>query len=227
MPVQPAQPVKAPPTGRRTAVIVGFMLALAGLVALTPGLGTVVAILLLVLARTVDRSSTALMRRRQVRGRSGRSDGVVAFAASPIQLATAILITLPCLILPLLTAAVVGGIVTGVAASTYGLDWTPLSAVGFGSAALTALFCCWWGPGGSSLRRGAHITARNIFRPHWLSALVAVVLLAIGGLTFYKATQGAGADWARSPIQTPNIERPTFGDLRNAPFIRDLPIIGN
>jgi serine/threonine protein kinase len=226
-PTQPAKPAKAPPTGRRTAVIIGFMLALAGLVALTPGLGTVVAILLLVLARTVDRSSTALMRRRQVRGRSGKSDGVVAFAASPLQLATATLITLPCLILPLLTAAVVGGIVTGVAASTYGLDWTPLSAVGFGSAALTALFCCWWGPGGSSLRRGAHITARNIFRPHWLSALVAVVLLAIGGLTFYKATQGAGADWARSPIQTPNIERPTLGDLRNAPFIRDLPIIGN
>ncbi|HEY9333818.1 MAG TPA: protein kinase [Kribbella sp.] len=230
VPVQPAhpeKPVKAPPTGRRTAVIVGFMLALTGLVALTPGLGTVVAILLLVLARTVDRSSTALMRRRQVRGRSGRSDGVVAFAASPLQLAIAALITLPCLILPLLTAAVVGGIVTGVAASTYGLDWQPLSAVGFASAALTALFCCWWGPGGSSLRRGAHITARNIFRPHWLSALVAVVLLAIGGLTFYQATQGAGADWARSPIQTPNIERPTFGDLRNAPFIRDLPIIGN
>ncbi|MET9275302.1 protein kinase [Kribbella sp. NPDC003557] len=226
-PDQPVKPVKAPPTGRRTAVIVGFMLALTGLVALTPGLGTVVAILLLVLARTVDRSSTALMRRRQVRGRSGRSDGVVAAAASPLQLATAALITLPCLILPLLTAAVVGGIVTGVAASTYGLDWQPLSAFGFGSAALTALFCCWWGPGGSSLRRGAHITARNIFRPHWLSALVAVVLLAIGGLTFYQATQGAGADWARSPIQTPNIERPTFGDLRNAPFIRDLPIIGN
>lgn len=226
-PTHPEKPVKAPPTGRRTAVIVGFMLALTGLVALTPGLGTVVAILLLVLARTVDRSSTALMRRRQVRGRSGRSDGVVAFAASPLQLAIAALITLPCLILPLLTAAVVGGIVTGVAASTYGLDWQPLSAVGFGSAALTALFCCWWGPGGSSLRRGAHITARNIFRPHWLSALVAVVLLAIGGFTFYQATQGAGADWARSPIQTPNIQRPTFGDLRNAPFIRDLPIIGN
>ncbi|TDO62698.1 serine/threonine protein kinase [Kribbella sp. VKM Ac-2571] len=227
VPVQPAQPAKAPPTGRRTAIIVGCMLALTGLVALTPGFGTVVAILLLVLARTVDRSSTALMRRRQLRGRSGKSDGVVALAASPVQLATAALITLPCLILPLLTAVVVGGIVTGVAASTYGLEWEPLSAVGFGTAALTALFCCWWGPGGSSLRRGAHIAARNTFRAHWFSGLMAVVLLAIGGLTFYLATQGEGAAWARSPIQTPNINRPTLGDLRNAPFIRDLPIIGN
>src|SRR5207253_8080268 len=133
---------------------------------------------------------------RQIRGRSGKSDGVVAAAASPVQLVTAVLITIPCLILPLLTAVVVGGIVTGLAASTNGLDWKPLSAVGFGTAALTALFCCWWGPGGSSLRRGAYITARNTFRPHWFSALIAVVLLAIGGLTFYLATQGEGAGWA-------------------------------
>jgi serine/threonine protein kinase len=224
---QPVQPAKAPPTGRRTAVVVGFMVALTGLIALTPVFGSAVAVILLVLARTVDRSSTALMRRRQVRGRSGKSDGVVAAAASPLQLVMAFLITLPCLILPLITAVVVGGIVTGVAATAYDLTWQPLSAVGFGSAALTALFFAWWGPGGSSLRRGAHIAARNTFRAHWLSALMAVVLLAIGGVTFYKATQGAGADWARTPIQTPNIQRPTLGDLRNAPFIRDLPIIGN
>ncbi|HZX08325.1 protein kinase domain-containing protein, partial [Kribbella sp.] len=226
-PVQPAQPVKSPPTGRRTAVIIGFLFALAGLTAFTPGFGAAVAIILLVLARTVDRSSTALMRRRQVRGRSGKSDGVIAAAASPLQFATAALITLPCLILPLLTSVVVGGIVTGIAASSYGLDWKPLSAVGFGTAALTALFCSWWGPGGSSLRRGAHITARNTFRAHWLSGLMAVVLLAIGAFTFYQATQGKGAAWARQPIQTPNIHRPTLGDLRNAPFIRNLPIIGN
>jgi hypothetical protein len=203
------------------------MFALTGLVALTPVYGTAIAIILLVLARTVDRSSTALMRRRQIRGRSGKSDGVVAAVASPVQLATAALVTIPCLILPLLTAVVVGGIVTGVVASTYGLDWKPLSAVGFGTAALTALFCCWWGPGGSSLRRGAHIAARNTFRPHWFSGLIAVVLLAIGGLTFYLATQGEGAGWARQQIQTPNIHRPTLGDLRHAPFIRNLPIIGN
>jgi len=176
---QPDRPVKAPPTGRRTLVIVGFMIALTGLVALNPVLGTGVAIVLLVLARAVDRSSTALMRRRQLRGRSGKSDGVVVAAASPLQLVIAGLITLPCLVLPLIMAIVVGGLVSGVATLSYGLDWQPLSAVGFGSATLAALFTAWWGPGGSSLRRGAHIAARNTFRPHWLSAVVAVVLLAI------------------------------------------------
>ncbi|MEV5960228.1 serine/threonine-protein kinase [Kribbella sp. NPDC051952] len=224
--VQPAKPAKEPPTGRRTAVIIGLMIALTGLVALSPGLGAAIAIILLVIARTADRTSTALMRRRQVRGRSGRSDSLVAVASSPLQLATAALVTLPCLILPLTMAVVIGGIVTGVAATAYGLDWEPLSAVGFGTATLTALFTAWWGPGGSSLRRGAHIAARNAFRPQWLSATLAVVLLAIGAFTFYQATQGAGAAWARNPIETPNIERPTLGDLRQAPFIRDLPIIG-
>ncbi|MGY4767412.1 serine/threonine protein kinase [Kribbella sp. CWNU-51] len=226
-PGQPVKPEKAPPTGRRTAMVVGLMVALTGLTALNPGLGAALAIILLVIARTVDRTSTALMRRRQLRGRSGRSDGVVAAASSPLQLVTAALITLPCLILPLVMGVVVGGIVTAVAATTYGLDWQPLSAVGFGSAAITALFTAWWGPGGSSLRRGAHIAARNTFRPHWVSVLLAAVLLAVGGFTFYQATQGQGAAWARTPIEAPTIDRPTIGDLRNAPLIRDLPFIGN
>ncbi|MEI8407279.1 MULTISPECIES: serine/threonine-protein kinase [unclassified Kribbella] len=221
------KPQRAPATGKRTAVVVGLMVALTGLVALYPGLGSLVAIVLFVIARTVDRSSTALMRRRQMRGRSGRSDGVVAAASTPLQLVTAALITLPCLILPLLTGVVVGGIVTGVVATANGLDWQPLSAVGFGSAALTALFFAWWGPGGSSLRRGAHIAARTAFRPHWLSATVAAVLLALGAAAFYSATQGDGSTWARTPIQTPDLNnRPTLDDLRDAPFIRDLPFIG-
>jgi hypothetical protein len=221
------KPQRAPATGRRTGVIVGLMVALTGLVALYPGFGAVVTIVLFVIARTVDRSSTALMRRRQVRGRAGRSDGVVAAASTPLQFVTAALITLPCLVLPLIMAVVVGGIVTGVAATAHGLEWQPLSAIGFGSAALTALFISWWGPGGSSLRRGAHIAARNIFRPHWLSAAVAVVLLLLGAIAFFNATQGAGATWARTPIQTPDLNaRPTIDDLRDAPFIRDLPFIG-
>ncbi|MEU4190394.1 protein kinase [Kribbella sp. NPDC026611] len=227
VPQQQPKPEKAPPTGRRTAVVVGAMVALTGAIALYPVAGSIAAILLLVLARTVDRSSTALMRRRQIRGRSGKSDGVVAAASSPIQLVVAGLITLPCLILPLIMGTIVGGVVTATAATAYDLSWRPLSAVGFGSAALTALFTAWWGPGGSSLRRGAHIAARNTFRSHALSAAVAVVLLAIGIFGFYKATQGAGSDWARKTIETPHIESPSLGDLRQAPFIRDLPIIGN
>ncbi|GAA0578038.1 serine/threonine protein kinase [Kribbella sandramycini] len=224
--VEPKPAERAPATGKRTAVVVGFMIALAGLIALFPLAGSLVAAVFLVVARTVDRGSTALMRRRQVRGRAGKSDGVVAVASSPAQLVAAALITLVCLLLPLLMGAVVGSIVTAIAATAQGLDWRPLSAVGFGAAALTALFTAWWGPGGSSLRRGAHITARNLFRPRWLASATAVLLLAGGSWAFYEATQGAGDPWARTPVQTPKFERPTFDDLRQAPLIRDLPLIG-
>lgn len=225
-PGQAVEPHRAPATGRRTAVVVGLMVGLTGLIALYPLLGALAATVLFVVARTVDRGSTALMRRRQVRGRAGRSDGVVAVASSPIQLVTAGLITLVCLILPLVMGAVVGGIVTGVTATAKSVSWQPLSAVGFGAAGLAALFTAWWGPGGNSLRRGAHITARNIFRPRWLATAVAVIFLAIGGYTFYEASQGAGSDWARNPTEGATFERPTLGDLRQAPFIRDIPLIG-
>ncbi|WP_405062713.1 protein kinase [Kribbella sp. NBC_01505] len=225
-PGQAVEPHRAPATGRRTAVVVGLMVGLTGLIALYPLLGALAAIVLFVVARTVDRGSTALMRRRQVRGRSGRSDGVVAVASSPVQLVTAGLITLVCLILPLVVGAIVGGVVTGVTATARSLDWQPLSAIGFGSAGLAALFTAWWGPGGNSLRRGAHITARNIFRPRWLATAVAIVALGVGGYTFYEASRGAGSDWARNPTEGATIERPTLGDLRHAPLIRDIPIIG-
>jgi hypothetical protein len=122
--------------------------------------------------------------------------------------------------------AIVGGIVTGVTATARSLDWQPLSAVGFASAGVTALFTAWWGPGGNSLRRGAHITARNILRPRWLATAVAIVALAVGGYAFYEASQGAGSDWARNPTQGATIQRPTLSDLRHAPLIRDIPIIG-
>ncbi len=225
-PGQAVEPHRAPATGRRTAVVVGLMVGLTGLIALYPLLGALAATALFVIARTVDRSSTALMRRRQVRGRAGRSDGVVAVASSPIQLVTAGLITLICLILPLVTGAIVGGVVTGVTATAKSVSWQPLSAVGFGAAGLAALFTAWWGPGGNSLRRGAHITARNLFRPRWLATAVAVIFLAIGGYTFYEASQGAGSDWARNPAEGATFERPTLTDLRQAPFIRDIPLIG-
>ncbi|TDD62516.1 serine/threonine protein kinase [Kribbella antibiotica] len=225
-PGQSVEPHRAPATGRRTAVVVGAMVGLTGLIALYPELGAVAAAVCFVIARTVDRGSTALMRRRQVRGRSGKSDGVVAVASSPVQLVTAGLITLVCLILPLVMGAVVGGIVTGITATAKSLTWQPLSAVGFAAAGATALFTAWWGPGGAALRRGSHITARNIFRPRWLATTMAVIFLAIGGYTFYEATQGAGSNWARNPAENVTYERPTLGDLRHAPLIRDIPIIG-
>ncbi|GAA0950168.1 serine/threonine-protein kinase [Kribbella koreensis] len=221
-------PASADQQVARSVLVVGFMLALGGLIAYTPGFGVLVAALLIALARTVDRGSTAIMRRRQVRGGRGKSDGLVAVAASPMHLLAAALITVFCLILPVIMGFIVGGIVTAGAANTYGLEWVPLSAVGFGAGGIAGLFTAWWGPGGTSLRRGAKITLRKAVRPAWLSLLIAAILIGAGALIFKDATAGNGAAWARQPITAPELpNRPGLGDIGDWPIIRDLPIIGN
>jgi predicted Ser/Thr protein kinase len=212
----------------RSLVLAALMLALAGLMALTPGFGLLVAAVLIVIARTVDRGSTALMRRRQVRGGRGKSDGLVAAAASPVHLMAASLVTLFCLILPVIVGFIVGGIVSATAASAQGLDWQPLSAVGFATGGLAGLLMAWIGPGGTSLRRGSKIAVRKAFRPAWLSILIAAVLLGSAALSFTSAANGGGATWARTRITAPDLpNRPGLTDIRNYPIIRDLPLIGN
>jgi serine/threonine protein kinase len=208
----------------RSVVVVALMLALAGLMALYPGLGLLVTALLVAFARTVDRGSTALMRRRQVRGGRGKSDGVIAVAASPVHLLAASLTTLFCLILPVIVGFIVGGSVTAMAASAKSLDWPPLSAVGYASGGIAGLIALWWGPGGSSLRRGTKITLRSVVRPTWLSLLVAVLLLVAAVAAFSGAASGSGATWARAKIHVPSGSALT--DVRDYPLIRDLPIIG-
>lgn len=223
---QPAGDTAAPANQQvaRSVLIAALMLALSGLMALYPGLGLLVTALLLAFARTVDRGSTALMRRRQVRGGRGKSDGVIAVAASPVHLLAASLITLFCLILPVIVGIVVGGIVTAGAASSHGTGWEPLSAIGFGAGGVAGLLATWWGPGGSSLRRGAKIGLRSIVRPAWLSLLVAVLLLVAAVAAFVSATNGGGSGWARGSIHVPSTSGLT--DVRGYPLIRDLPLIG-
>jgi tRNA A-37 threonylcarbamoyl transferase component Bud32 len=225
--VKPPSDAAAPANQQaaRSVVLVSLMLALAGLMALYPMLGLVVTALLVAFARTVDRASTALMRRRQVRGGKGKSDGLIAVAASPVHLLAASMTTLFCLILPVIVGFIVGGSVTAMAASARGLDWEPLSAIGFGTGGVAGLIALWWGPGGSSLRRGARIGLRSAIRPAWLSLLVAVLLLVGAVAAFIGASNGSGSTWARETIHVPSLSALT--DVRGYPLIRDIPYIGH
>jgi hypothetical protein len=224
---QPGAPVQPHLLPTRSGLLLALMLALGGLTALSPGVGLLVAVVLIVIARVIDRTSTALLRRRQVRGGPGRSDGLIAVAASPVHLVTAALVTVPCLIPPLLTGILVGGIATAGAAASQGLAWQPLSAVGFGVAAVAGLLVAWWGPGGSSLRRGARAGLRGAIRPAWLSTLVSVLLLVVATSAFISAASGGGSSWARTPIHAPTLpSSPNVGNIRDLPLIRNLPLIG-
>jgi serine/threonine protein kinase len=228
--VRPAAPPVPPhllPT--RSGLLFALLMALVGLAAVLPVVAVLVFAGLMVIARLVDRSSTALLRRREVRGGRGRSDGLVAVAASPVHLVTAALATVPCLLLPLMVGFTVGGIATVAAAIFQGLSWGHLATTGVAAGALSGLLTGWWGPGGTSFRRGARAGLRSAFRPAWLSTLVAVALLAAAALCWLYVITGTGPDWAPlgNPLDSANLpERPTTDDLRDLPIIRDLPYLG-
>jgi hypothetical protein len=183
---------------------------------------------LIVLARVVDRSTTALLRRRQVRGGRGRSDGFVAVAASPVHLLTAVLVTVPCLIPPLLVGVTAAGLTALVAAAAQGFHWSPLSGVSVAVGAFFGLLTAWWGPGGTSLRRGGRAGLRSAIRPAWLSTLIAAALLAVAAVELLNAIRGGGTVWAplSAPFDTADLpSHPGLGNLRDLPVVRDLPFV--
>jgi serine/threonine protein kinase len=212
----------------RGGLLFTVLLALAALTALLPVAGILVAAALVVLARMVDKSSTALLRRRTVRGGPGRSDSLVAVAASPVHLVSAALITLPCAIIPLIVGFIAGGMTTLILALAYGFSWAPLEAVSVGAGAFIGLLTAWIGPGGASLRRGAQASLRAAFRPSWLSALATLTLL---GVTAFLAVTAyaTGPDWTPlgDAFRLPDLpNRPTLDTLRDLPILRDLPYLG-
>lgn len=203
--------------GTRSGTLAAVLLALSAFAALYPVLAVIVVSALIVIARLVDRTQTAMMRRRQTRGGRGRSDGVVATLASPVHLATSVLITLPCLIPPLLMGMVTGGIVAVGLAATNGLEWQPLVAGSVGAGALVGLMSAWWGPGGSSLRRGSHAIARTTLRPAWLRTIVVAALLLVALFLAWLAITGTDTVWA--PLTDPF----DSSQLPDKPKIPDLP----
>ncbi|MEV6284047.1 serine/threonine-protein kinase [Kribbella sp. NPDC051770] len=214
------------PPASRGGLLFALLLALAALIAVLPVLGMLVAAALTVLARMVDKSSTALLRRREARGYRGKSDGLVAVAASPVHLTSAALVSLPAALLPLIVGFTVGGITTLVIAMGKGFEWPLLAPISIAIGAVFGLMSAWGGPGGSSLRHGARAGLRTVFRPAWLSGLVTVALLVVTGVLALRGYQ-SGTNWTplANAFELPQLPSPTLGDLRQLPVIRDLPFI--
>ncbi|MGC4937320.1 protein kinase domain-containing protein [Kribbella sp. DT2] len=214
------------PPASRGGLLFALLLALAALIAVLPVVGMLVAAALTVLARMVDKSSTALLRRRESRGYRGRSDGLVAVAASPVHLASAALVSLPSALLPLIVGFSAGGVTTLVVALARGFDWGPLAPVSVAVGAVFGLLTAWGGPGGGSLRRGARAGLRTVFRPAWLSTVVSLALLVVTAVLAFRAYD-TGTNWTplADAFKLPDLPSPTIGDLRQLPVIRDLPFI--
>ena len=183
----------APLAGRRSGVLAALLLALVGGALAYPVAVAVAALVLCVLARTVDRNRLTLARRRYERG-PRRSDVVVATISSPWHLARSVLVTALSSLLPALlglAAAFSAGLAIPAADGSAAPDSLP--AVGAG--AFVALLAIWWGPGGGSLRRGAHTTLRVVVpsgqQVGWSIALM--LLAAAGAVVAVRA--GSSSTW--------------------------------
>jgi hypothetical protein len=200
-PAPPSGPAFVPPVdatvtrspwpARWALLLTAAGFALMGVVA--PPATLVLLTLASTVARTVDRSSTALMRRRATRG-VRPSDGAVTAAALPWRGALALVASVLALILPVLvgtSAAFVAGFADGRPDAAPNPEAKHALLVGM----LAGLAMLWWGPGGGSLRRGSRQVARGVTRRRTVRwATVGFLTLVVVGalLTAEASTQ---PDW--------------------------------
>ena len=194
--VEPSWPT--PHRSRRTGTLAVGLLALAGTAAVAPVGAAIIGALGVVLARTVDRSSDALLRRRYERG-SRRADHVVAAVSSPWHLVVGALTSIPMLVLPLLVG------LSAMFIAGFGLqqsDPAPGESLALAIGGAAAVVTAWWGPGGSSLRRGTRSVVRAVSPGQaGPQVLVALLLIVVVASVLVVTTSSSGPDW--SPLSGP------------------------
>ncbi|MGL5859578.1 MAG: serine/threonine-protein kinase [Angustibacter sp.] len=183
-------------SGSAAGVLLGVLVLLVGMAALVPVITAAVALVGVVLARTVDHHQSASARRRRAYG-PRRSDLVVASMSMPWHLTLSILATVVASVLPLLVGAA-AAITTG---GARGGQLTPGSVTGLTAAALGVLLASWWGPGGAAVRRGARALVRSAV-PSSLRWVVALLVATVGALTVVGAWQVDDPQWV--PLAPPS-----------------------
>ena len=190
---------------RRNGTLAAVLAALVGAAVGWPAATAAAAALLMVLARTVERSGAAMTRRRYDRG-GRRTDVLVGVVSVPWHLLGALAATLLASVLPVAlgvaTAFSAGLLITGANASP-----RPTSPPALAAGAAVALLTAWWGPGGSALRRGSRVVVRATV-PSSAAVVVALALLVAAVGTVAAAVQ---------------IGHPVWWPIRSLPFGLTLP----
>lgn len=197
-----------PRAGRpmRSGVLAAGLALVIALVAVVPYVGLGTYLLWSVVARTVDRSMSARVVRRHTNGGARRSDTAVSVAASPWHLFIGAVQGVICLILPLGVAAVAA------AAAGYGLGvqgsaafWMVPAVLAMAAFLLAVM--SWWGPGGTSLRRGSRSLVRAVAPSDVTARIVAGVLLlgAVGLLLGLGLTASEPSWWPATGFPLPDL----------------------
>ena len=154
-----------------------------------------------VLARTADRSMTAMVLRRFEHGWR-RSDVPVTVALGPWHLLTGALAAAVGLVLPVLVG-VAGVFCVALAMSAVTASSpNPDQPVALAGGMALGLLMAWWGPGGASLRRGSRSLVRGVVRPGLVTSVVGAVLV-VGGLVALVWSVLHGGHPAWGPMSAP------------------------
>ncbi|MDQ1482096.1 MAG: hypothetical protein QOF35_172 [Actinomycetota bacterium] len=179
----------------RTGTMLALMLGVLGVAAMWP----VVAIGLVALwswsARVADRSITSLVMRRHDRGRR-RSDLPLAVVVSPWHAIVAALATVLTLVLPAIVAFGSTFSIALATAAFTGANPAPNSSVPLVVGGFFGLLMYWWGPGGSSLRRGSRSLLRAVVPGRGATVfLVGALAMTGAGLATYALLKNGQPDW--------------------------------
>ena len=217
-PPPPVPPSSAPPGGpqgahtaapvrpsRRTGTVLALLAAFVGAAAAWPVATAAVALGLMVIARTVERGTTVLARRRYERG-PRRSDGVVVALSAPWHLARSVLVGAFAALLPALLG-VAALFCTGLVVTRADGTPAPWSMPAVAAGTLVALVASWCGPGGGSLRRGTRTIVRAVAPPSEQVVVVLLLVLVAGGCALYALQQGHPSWWPVTAQQLPAVLR--------------------
>jgi serine/threonine protein kinase len=179
----------------RTGTLLALAAAFTATAATWPGVALLLAVLWCWLARFSDRSVTALILRRYRYGRR-RADVPMAVALSPWHLVVAAGATVVGLVVPVVIAVSAAFCtalgLSALTSATLGPALAPAAAVGFASGILIA----WWGPGGSSLRRGSRSLVRGMGQGETVTkALVAGLVLVAAVLVVVALIRHGQLTW--------------------------------
>lgn len=164
----------------RSGALVALAAVLVALAAVAPVVALLVGVWWSWAARAVDRSMTAVVLRRFEYGRR-RGDTARVVVGAPWHAATGGVAALVGLVLPVVVG-VAGVYCAAFALAAVGGGPAPGNGVCLGVGGLVGVLLAWWGPGGTSLRRGSRSVMRGL-GPDGLAADVLVGVLAGVALT--------------------------------------------
>ncbi|MEJ5944182.1 serine/threonine-protein kinase [Pseudokineococcus basanitobsidens] len=196
-PGTPAAPRRRPD---RPGLRAAWAAALVAASSLVPVVGVLVGALVVVLARTVDRSHGWVERRRELVG-PRRGDVPLAVLRSPLPLLAALVTGAFSLLLPVAVAAAVVFLV-GVVLGDAGV--VPGDPVSLAAGAAAGVLVAWYGPGGRRLRRGAVLVTRTLPTGPAGRVLVVVALLVVAAGVWLAVT-GTAPDWRPLPQAPPGL----------------------